>query len=57
MGPPEIEFEADQRLKKGDLRCEASLVEGEDEGEPVRAASVVVREDGEERSVAWPPTS
>ena len=30
VGPPEISFEADERVGKGQLRCEASLVEGPD---------------------------
>jgi Protein of unknown function (DUF3662)/FHA domain len=50
VGPPEVEFVIDERLKRGDLRCAAALVEGEDGGEG--HASVVVREDGGERMVA-----
>jgi Protein of unknown function (DUF3662)/FHA domain len=30
VGPPEIEFETDEGLGKGQFRCEASLVEGPD---------------------------
>jgi Protein of unknown function (DUF3662)/Inner membrane component of T3SS, cytoplasmic domain len=52
VGPPEIEFVVDEGLKKGDLACSASLVEGEDEQRPSPGhASVVVREDGDERTV------
>ncbi len=56
VGPgrtPEITFETDPRLKKGEFRCKASLVEGEEKVEPVAAsaASLVVHEDGESRSV------
>jgi len=53
VGPPEIEFVVDDALKKGDLACTATLVEGEDEeaGGGGRA-SVVIREDGSERTVA-----
>ena len=52
VGPPEIEFHEDDRLKKGDLRCAASLVEGEDrEAEAGGRASLVIREDGGERTV------
>ncbi len=31
VGPPEIEFESDGTLRKGQFRCEATLVEGEPE--------------------------
>ena len=53
VGPPEITFETDPRLKKGEFRCKASLVEGEEKVEPVpaSAASLVVHEDGESRTV------
>ena len=53
VGPPEITFETDPGLKKGEFRCKASLVEGEEKVEPVpaSAASLVVHEDGESRSV------
>ena len=53
VGPPEITFETDARLKKGEFRCRASLVEGEEKVEPalVSAASVVIHEDGEVRSL------
>lgn len=52
VGPPEVEFIVDEDLKKGDLACVATLVEGEDEGAGGGRASVVIREDGSERTVA-----
>jgi FHA domain-containing protein len=52
VGPPEVEFIVDEDLKKGDLACVATLVEGEDEGGGGGRASVVIREDGSERTVA-----
>ena len=52
VGPPEVEFQVDERLRKGDLACVASLVEGEDEVGAGGRASVVVHEDGGERMVA-----
>ena len=56
VGPPEIEFFMDGKLRKGDFVCEASLVEGEEKVAPTTAASngnptLVVREDGAERTV------
>jgi hypothetical protein len=53
MGPPEITFETDPRIKRGEFRCHASLVEGEEKVEPVpaSAASLVIHEDGDTRSV------
>ncbi len=53
MGPPEITLESDPRLKKGEFRCSASLVEGEEKVEPVpaSAASLMIHEDGTTRSV------
>ena len=53
VGPPEITFETDAGLKKGEFRCKASLVEGEEKVEPVpaSAASLLIHEDGESRSV------
>jgi hypothetical protein len=52
VGPPEIEFVVDEDLRKGDLSCVASLVEGEDEAVLGGGrASVVIHEDGE-RTVA-----
>lgn len=56
VGPPEIEFFMDDKLRKGDFVCEASLVEGEEKVAPTTAASnghpaLVVREGGAERTV------
>lgn len=54
VGPPDVELFTDEDLRRGDLVCTASLVEGEQRYEPVSgpAASIVVREDGEVRTVA-----
>ncbi len=55
VGPPEIVIEASPTMKKGDLRCVATLVEGPEGVDPAPAAApatVLVREDGGERSVA-----
>jgi len=54
VGPPEIELVAGPGLKKGDLSCVASLVEGAEKVEPVAPgglASIVVHEDDEARTV------
>ena len=52
VGPPEVEFVIDESLKKGDLACAASLVEGEDaERTEGGRGSVVIHEDGDERTV------
>lgn len=53
VGPPEITFETDAGLKKGEFRCKAQLVEGEEKVEPVpaSAASLTIHEDGETRSI------
>jgi hypothetical protein len=52
VGPPEISFRADPALKKGDLHCAASLVEGEDRQAAAGSrATLVIREDGGERTV------
>jgi hypothetical protein len=52
VGPPDVEFVIDESLKKGDLACVATLVEGEDaERTAGRRGSVLIREDGDERSV------
>jgi hypothetical protein len=53
VGPPEIAIAADEGLKKGEFRCRASLVEGEEKFEPAQpsAASLVIHEDGETRSI------
>ena len=52
-GRPRSTFETDPHLKKGEFRCKASLVEGAEKVEPVpaSAASLVVHEDGESRTV------
>jgi Protein of unknown function (DUF3662)/FHA domain len=39
VGPPEIEFEVDERLGKGRFGCDASFVEGEEELPPQPAGS------------------
>lgn len=52
VGPPEVEFLVDQNLKKGDLACVAALVEGEDDERGGGRGSVVIYEDGAERTVA-----
>src|SRR6266516_3578974 len=54
VGPPEIELVAGPGLKKGDLSCVASLVDGAEKVEPVAPgglASIVVHEDDEARTV------
>jgi hypothetical protein len=55
VGPPEVEFFSDEKRKKGDFTCEASLVEGPEKVEPATTASqrlsLVVHEDGQERTV------
>jgi hypothetical protein len=53
VGPPEITIEADAGLKKGEFRCRASLVEGEEKVAPAppSAASLVIHESGETRPV------
>jgi hypothetical protein len=53
MGPPEITFETDPKLKKGEFRCSATLEEGEEKVEPVPASAprLVIDEDGTTRSV------
>jgi hypothetical protein len=52
VGPPEVTFVVDAGMKRGDLACAASLVEGE-QGEVSAGARavVVVHEDGAERTV------
>jgi hypothetical protein len=53
VGPPDVGFVIDEGMKKGDLACVASLVAGEDDGGIASEhTSVVVREDGGERTVA-----
>ena len=52
VGPPEVEFVVDDDLKKGDLGCVASLVEGEDvDATAASRASLAIREDGSDRTV------
>lgn len=53
VGPPEVTIATDERLKKGDIGCVASLVEGPQRVEPTPAPapSLVVREDGDERTI------
>jgi Protein of unknown function (DUF3662)/Inner membrane component of T3SS, cytoplasmic domain len=50
VGPPEVTFVVGDGLKRGDLGCHASLVEGEDRDAAARA-SLLIREDGGERTV------
>jgi len=51
VGPPEVEFEVDDRIGRGEFRCVASLVEGEERLEPgtptgdLSAGSLVLLED------------
>ena len=52
VGPPDVTFAVDRDLKRGDLVCVATLVEGEDEGPAGGRAVVVIHEDGAERTVA-----
>jgi len=53
VGPPEIAFAVERRLKKGEFRCTASLVEGEESVPPAPAGapSLVIHEGGEARTV------
>jgi hypothetical protein len=49
MGPPEVEFEIDDGLRKGQFRCQASLVEGAEQVAPApagRGASLLIHEGG-----------
>ncbi len=54
VGPPEVEFETDDRLGKGKFRCEASLVEGEElppasaPSEATGDVSLVLLQDGKQ---------
>ena len=52
VGPPDVTFAVDPDLKRGDLVCVATLVEGEDEERAGARAVVVIHEDGGERTVA-----
>jgi hypothetical protein len=55
VGPPEVEFFVDDTLRKGDLSCESSMVEGEGPVEPIaptaRPAKLVIHEEGRAREV------
>jgi hypothetical protein len=53
VGPPTVEFVVERRLKKGEFRCEAELVEGEDRVQPAPAGggSLVIGEGDERRTV------
>src|SRR5205823_3253839 len=54
MGPPDITFVIDENLKRGEFRCEATLVEGDEKVEPAGpagSASLVIHDDGEARTV------
>ena len=53
VGPPTVEFILDRKLKKGEFRCDAELVEGEDRVLPAPAggASIVVGEGDDRRTV------
>jgi Protein of unknown function (DUF3662)/FHA domain len=56
VGPPGVTFDVDEGLRKGDFMCVATLVEGPEKVEPAGAAAapaatLVVREDGRERTV------
>jgi hypothetical protein len=56
VGPPEVEFFVDARLKKGDFTCTTGLVEGAEKVEPSApvapsAGAMVVHEDGSTRTV------
>lgn len=41
VGPPEIEIEVDERIGRGEFRCEASLVEGAERIEPSAPTGVL----------------
>jgi Protein of unknown function (DUF3662)/Inner membrane component of T3SS, cytoplasmic domain len=53
VGPPEVAFEVDDRLRKGDITCAATLVEGPGKVVPQTgpAPSLVIRERGQERTM------
>jgi len=54
VGPPDVELFTDEEMRRGDLVCTASLLEGEQRFEPASAPvpSIVVHEDGTTRSIA-----
>jgi hypothetical protein len=54
LGPPEVELEIDDAVRKGQLRVEASLVEGEEQVAPAPAgtgATLLIHEGGSTRTV------
>ena len=54
LGPPEVELEIDDAVRKGQLRVEASLVEGEEQVAPAPAgtgATLLIHEGGPTRTV------
>jgi hypothetical protein len=56
VGPPEVDFFVDDTLRRGDLSCDSSMVEGDGQVEPVGAAAVrpaklVIHEEGSAREV------
>jgi hypothetical protein len=53
VGPPTVEFVVEPRLKKGEFRCDAELVEGEERVQPAPAggASLIVGEGDARRTV------
>ena len=59
VGPPSVEFVVERRLKKGEFRCEAELVEGEDRVQPTPAggASLVIGEGEERRTMKLGPVA
>ena len=56
VGPPEIEFEVDEELRKGRFGCVASFVEGEEElpPQPADGQSMLVLSDGQVVRLAKP---
>jgi len=54
IGPPEVELEVDDAVRKGQVRVEASLVEGEEQVAPAPAgtgAALLIHEAGSTRTV------
>ena len=57
-GPPEVEINADEALRRGDIECRASLVEGEEPVPPAPTptaaggSSLVVHQDGALKTIA-----
>jgi hypothetical protein len=55
VGPPEIAFEEDDSIRKGQFRCDASLAEGDDPEAAARpAAELVLVSGGRASSKAFP---